>query len=195
MILLIGVPCNFFTPILHRKKSMWWVSGEKFAQHKKDDFWERFQKPVFTYWEHIGIACTHFFSPKMQGFRNLSKGVTKTEKPTSQRSKVASYLYSMLQEEVLTLMAYFLASYDTTFWVKKFLWLNSFDPVSKVSAHSCRYLSLRAFIIHQNLQHLKGVWTSDERFDEFVNRKATHNDEEIRKSLYFFLLYSSKTQS
>ena len=77
-------------------------------------FGERFQEPVRTRLEHIVKACCQFLD-EIDGFQAVAKCVTNAEKTTSQRNKVASDLFSLMNEHVLLMMSFFLAAHHKSF--------------------------------------------------------------------------------
>ena len=52
------------------------------------------------------------------------------------------------------------------------------DPVSKVSGRVSRHVSARTFIMHEQLQNVTRIWTTDESFKLFNERRPLHAGEE-----------------
>ena len=130
-----------------------------------------------TRWECIGKACCQFLD-EIDGFRTVAKCVTNTKKTTSQRNKVASDLFSLMNEPALLTMSFFLSARHKPFWEIHFSWLKCIDSVTNVSGHISRHMSARAFIMKQHLMKLSHIWPADERFQKFNNRKNSHNEKE-----------------
>ena len=73
-------------------------------------FGKMFQQPAGTRWEQIGTACCVFVH-RVEGFRKVALGVTNVEYSQYQRNKVASDVFSLVQEPVLVSMSHFLSAY------------------------------------------------------------------------------------
>ena len=136
-----------------------------------------FPAPVYTRWEYIGMASIKFVE-KMNDFKKIALGITNTEKTSSQRSKIASDLKSLLEEPALLTMVLFLYCYHTSFWQPHFQWLKMIDPISKVSGYASRHMSTRTFIMHKQLQNITQLWATDESFKLFNERRPLHTNTE-----------------
>jgi hypothetical protein len=142
-----------------------------------ESFGDKFQEPVYTRWEYVGTACCQFL-PKINGFQKVAKCITNVEKAGSERSKVASDLYSLIGENILISMAYFLSAYHLSFWLPNFSWLKMIDPITKVSGYASRHMSTRTFIVSEQLKKLKITWSVEPEFKEFISRRALHTGNE-----------------
>ena len=49
------------------------------------------------------------------------------------------------------------------------------DPIAKVSGHASRHMTVRAFLMNNDLQKLKSTWSMQDHFRKFNERKTTHN--------------------
>ena len=114
----------------------------------------------------------------MEGFRKVALGVTNVEYSQSQKNKVASDIFSFVQEPVLVSMSHFLSAYHNNHWLRNFSWLKMIDSITKVSGCYSRHLSTRAFIMKQHLDCLKINWQNEPEFKSFMDRKTKHATEE-----------------
>ena len=117
-------------------------------------FGKMFQQPACTRWVHIGTVCCQFVH-RVEGFRKIALGVTNVEYSQYQRNKVASDVFSLVQEPVMLSMNHFLSVYHNNYWLPNFSSLKMIDSMTKVSEYCSRHLSTRAFIMKKHLDRLK----------------------------------------
>jgi len=119
------------------------------------------------------------FVDKMDTFGKVALGITNVEKTGSQRNKIASDLCSLMDEPALITIIFFLYSYHTSFWEPHFQWLKIIDPISKVSGYASRHMSVRTFLIHKDLQNITRLWSSNDGFKKFNDRRSLHTGQEL----------------
>mmetsp|Transcript_22644 Transcript_22644/g.67005 ORF Transcript_22644/g.67005 Transcript_22644/m.67005 type:complete len:219 (+) Transcript_22644:1297-1953(+) len=128
------------------KENWFSVTGKKFGK--------KYPKPVMTRWWYVGCASQKLLE-QWEDWKMVSEAVINNKSTDTAANKVASGLWSLMNEPVLKAHLHFMCAYHKAFIVPHFEWLQKMDERTKRSGFRSRSILERYYLMHCDLTHLK----------------------------------------
>ena len=118
-----------------------------------------------------------------------------TCKTGNSKCDIASNFLSLVKEEVLVAIVYFLEEFFKKFWNTHFIIMQQHDSIIHKSRHIARPIALQYYAMKQELLQLEASYHLSEEFLPFLSRKNLYSPDEqhkLRTSLPTFFFNESE---
>lgn len=144
---------------------------------------KKMQEPVTTRWWYMGLAAA-FFLKYWNAFLSFCVSVINNETTEKAANKIASALYSLMNEPELESDLIFIVAYHHYFMTPHFKFLQQAGDRSKKPGYQANNILVRYYLMYQDIETLKeNGWKSQKKFENFNKSLETlTNEQSVRQT-------------
>ena len=106
---------------------------------------------------------------KFDEIKKMAQAVINTSAGISSRNVIASAIFSLTSEPLITAHIHFLKGYHDAFFNIHFQWMKHIDKVTKKNGYLSRHMAVHTFVMHTHLNKIKNEWQTINHFLPFLN--------------------------
>ena len=139
-----------------------------------------------TRWEYVSQATAHLLKYKKE-WLVIAKMIVSYDSTGTAKHTIASYLCSLIQEQMLVAHVQFLHAHIVSWWDRHFQWLKHVGNETQTSGVHAVHMPLQYFVQTKELKELTDEWKEKEEFADFVRdfpQESEYKKEEL-STLFF----------
>ena len=137
---------------------------------------KQMKSPVMTRWEYVSEAVENMLDNKNE-WEMMAVSIVQVESTGTAKHTIASYLHSLIREQMLVAHLYFLRGYVEVWWDPHFQWHKHVDPETGANGFLAVHMAVRYYVQTHELNELVGNWKEREEFNKFKSQFPREQDD------------------